>query len=103
MSHTLAQSFGQAFLGRSPGWYKLTIVGFLLLNPIVMLLAGPTVTGWLLLGEFIFTLAMALLRLERQRGGGTGEKPRDADRFAGLLAVAVVAGLDARQRLLDFL
>ena len=69
MSHTLSQSFGQAFLGRSPGWYKLTIVGFLLLNPIVMLLAGPTVTGWLLLGEFIFTLAMALRCYPLQPGG----------------------------------
>ncbi len=69
MSHTLSQSFGQAFLGRSPGWYKLTIVAFLLLNPIVMLLAGPTVTGWLLLGEFIFTLAMALRCYPLQPGG----------------------------------
>ena len=69
MSHTLAQSFGQAFLGQSPGWYKLTIIGFLLLNPIVMLLAGPTVTGWLLLGQFIFTLAMALRCYPLQPGG----------------------------------
>jgi len=69
MSHTLSQSFGRAFLGQSPGWYKLTILGFLLLNPIVMLLAGPTVTGWLLLGEFIFTLAMALRCYPLQPGG----------------------------------
>ncbi len=54
---------------RSPGWYKLTIVGFLLLNPIVLLLAGPTVAGWLLLGEFIFTLAMALRCYPLQPGG----------------------------------
>jgi NhaB family Na+:H+ antiporter len=69
MSHTLAQSFGRAFLGQSPDWYKLTIVGFLLLNPIVMLLAGPVVTGWLLLAEFIFTLAMALRCYPLQPGG----------------------------------
>ncbi|MDH5227702.1 MAG: sodium/proton antiporter, partial [Gammaproteobacteria bacterium] len=69
MSQTLAQSFGRAFLGNSPEWYKLTIVGFLLLNPIVMLLAGPVVTGWLLLGEFIVTLAMALRCYPLQPGG----------------------------------
>ena len=69
MSYTLAQSFGRAFLGNSPDWYKLTIVGFLLLNPIAMLLAGPAVTGWLLLGEFIFTLAMALRCYPLQPGG----------------------------------
>jgi NhaB family Na+:H+ antiporter len=69
VSRTLAGSFAAAFLGRSPDWYKLTIVGFLLLNPIVMLLAGATVTGWLLLGEFIFTLAMALRCYPLQPGG----------------------------------
>jgi NhaB family Na+:H+ antiporter len=66
---TLAQSSAQAFLGQSPGWYKLTILGFLLLNPLVMLLAGPVVTGWLLLGQFIFTLAMALRCYPLQPGG----------------------------------
>ena len=34
-----------------------------------MLLAGPIVTGWLLLGEFIFTLAMALRCYPLQPGG----------------------------------
>ncbi len=69
MMRTLAQSSAQAFLGQSPGWYKLTILGFLLLNPLVMLLAGPVVTGWLLLGQFIFTLAMALRCYPLQPGG----------------------------------
>jgi NhaB family Na+:H+ antiporter len=69
MTRTLAQSFARAFLGQSPGWYKLTILGFLLLNPVVMLLAGPVVTGWLLLGQFIFTLAMALRCYPLQPGG----------------------------------
>jgi Na+:H+ antiporter, NhaB family len=69
MMRTLAQSSAQAFLGQSPGWYKLTILGFLLLNPVVMLLAGPVVTGWLLLGQFIFTLAMALRCYPLQPGG----------------------------------
>lgn len=41
-------------------WYKQTIVAFLLLNPLCLWLAGPYLTGWLLVVEFIFTLAMAL-------------------------------------------
>jgi Na+:H+ antiporter, NhaB family len=69
MSKNLAQAFAAAFLGQAPDWYKLTIVGFLVLNPVVMLVAGPTVTGWLLLGEFIFTLAMALRCYPLQPGG----------------------------------
>jgi NhaB family Na+:H+ antiporter len=56
-------------MGQSPDWYKLTIVAFLILNPIVLLLAGPVVTGWVLLGEFIFTLAMALRCYPLQPGG----------------------------------
>jgi NhaB family Na+:H+ antiporter len=69
MNYTLSQSFGRAFMGQSPGWYKLTIVGFLVLNPILLLLAGPAVTGWVLLAEFIFTLAMALRCYPLQPGG----------------------------------
>jgi len=69
VSHTIAQSFGRAFLGQAPGWYKLTILGFLLVNPVLMLLLGPTVTGWVLLGQFIFTLAMALRCYPLQPGG----------------------------------
>lgn len=48
------------FLGSSPSWYKKTIVFFLVANPIILLVAGPFVTGWALIAEFIFTLAMAL-------------------------------------------
>ncbi|OEU69766.1 MAG: Na+/H+ antiporter NhaB [Desulfovibrio sp. S3730MH75] len=48
------------FLGNSPDWYKLAIIGFLVLNPILLAVAGPFVTGWVLIAEFIFTLAMAL-------------------------------------------
>jgi len=69
MTVTLAQAFGRNFLGNAPGWYKLTIGIFLLVNPILMLLAGPTVTGWALLLEFIFTLAMALRCYPLQPGG----------------------------------
>jgi len=59
------------FLGHAPAWYKKTIVVFLLVNPVVMVLpgAGPFVAGWLLVMEFIFTLAMALRCYPLQPGG----------------------------------
>lgn len=50
----------EAFMGNAPSWYKLTIIGFLAANPVVLLAHGPFVLGWLLLLEFIFTLALAL-------------------------------------------
>ncbi|MCD8521930.1 MAG: sodium/proton antiporter NhaB [Saccharospirillaceae bacterium] len=59
-SITISNAFAQNFLGQSPDWYKRTIIAFLLLNPLCLWLAGPALTGWLLIAEFIFTLAMAL-------------------------------------------
>ncbi len=59
----------QNFLGRSSQWYKLTIAGFLIANPIALWLFGPFFTGWLLIVEFIFTLAMALKCYPLQPGG----------------------------------
>jgi len=58
-----------SFLGNSPNWYKLAIIGFLVLNPILLLIAGPHVTGWVIIGEFILTLAMALKCYPLQAGG----------------------------------
>ncbi|MDH4582906.1 sodium/proton antiporter NhaB [Pseudomonas sp. BN415] len=55
-----AAALGRNFLGNSPRWYKLSIIAFLLLNPLVLWLLGPVLCSWLLVGEFIFTLAMAL-------------------------------------------
>jgi NhaB family Na+:H+ antiporter len=72
MPDGLAQAFARNFLGHAPDWYKLTIVGFLLVNPLVMVFGGehgPLVAGWLLLLEFIFTLAMALRCYPLQPGG----------------------------------
>lgn len=69
---TLGQAFARNFLGHAPDWYKLTICGFLVLNPLVMFLGGgegPVIGGWLLLLEFIFTLAMALRCYPLQPGG----------------------------------
>jgi NhaB family Na+:H+ antiporter len=56
------------FLGNAPEWYKLTIVGFLIVNPILFAVA-PYVAGWALVLEFIFTLAMALRCYPLQPGG----------------------------------
>lgn len=68
-THTLSQAFVANFLGHSPSWYKLTIIGFLVLNPILVNAAGPFITGWCLIIEFIFCLAMALKCYPLQPGG----------------------------------
>ena len=68
-ARTLADAFRMNFLGNSPVWYKLTIIGFLIINPILLAVAGPFITGWALVLEFIFTLAMALKCYPLQPGG----------------------------------
>ncbi len=60
MSRSIPQAFVHNFLGNSPDWYKVTIIAFLIINPIIVLTAGPYIAGWILILEFIFTLAMAL-------------------------------------------
>jgi len=69
MAQTMTQAIAKNFLGQAPNWYKQTMVFFLVINPIMLLVAGPFVTGWLLIGEFIFTLAMALKCYPLQPGG----------------------------------
>ena len=69
MQQTMRKAFTENFLGRSPDWFKLTIIGFLILNPIVAITLGTFVAGWLLIGEFIFCLAMALKCYPLQPGG----------------------------------
>ncbi len=66
---TLPAAFVDNFLGNSPPWYKWAILGFLAVNPLLLWLAGPFVTGWVLILEFIFTLAMALKCYPLQPGG----------------------------------
>jgi NhaB family Na+:H+ antiporter len=69
---TLSQALLRNFLGNSPDWYKRLIGLFLLINPLVLWLGGSygaTLAGWLLLLEFIFTLAMALKCYPLQPGG----------------------------------
>lgn len=53
-------AFTLNFLGKASKWYKVTILVFLCLNPLLLYLAGPFVTGWALILEFIFTLALVL-------------------------------------------
>lgn len=70
--NSLAGAFASNFLGNAPAWYKLTIVGFLIVNPVVLLIGGQhgyVAAGWLLLIEFIFTLGMALKCYPLQPGG----------------------------------
>jgi NhaB family Na+:H+ antiporter len=69
MPTTLGAAFARNFLGHAPTWYKLTILAFLLANPLVLIAFGPMLTGWLIIGEFIFTLAMALRCYPLQPGG----------------------------------
>lgn len=69
MAQTYQQAFLKNFLGQAPTWYKQAILLFLIINPILMYTVGPFVTGWLLIGQFIFTLAMALKCYPLQPGG----------------------------------
>ena len=69
MAHTLPQAFAKNFLGNSPEWYKYTILAFLIVNPFIFFMVDPFVAGWVLVIEFIFTLAMALKCYPLQPGG----------------------------------
>ncbi|MCP4289518.1 MAG: sodium/proton antiporter, partial [Gammaproteobacteria bacterium] len=68
MITTLSRAFADNFLGHSADWYKLSIVAFLVINPLVFAIS-PFAAGWLLILEFIFTLAMALKCYPLQPGG----------------------------------
>lgn len=57
------------FLGNSPKWFKLTMISFLIFNVFSFYVLGKTVTSWIFIGEFIFTLAMALKCYPLQSGG----------------------------------
>jgi len=57
---SLGLAYTKNFLGEAPKWYKMTILVFLVINPILLFIVGPFITGWIIIIEFIFTLAMAL-------------------------------------------
>lgn len=72
MPTTMQRAFSQNFLGNSPTWYKQAIIAFLIINPIVYFALGDTggtIVGWMLIAQFIFTLAMALKCYPLQPGG----------------------------------
>ncbi len=69
MARTISQALQRNLLGNAPNWYKLTIIGFLIANPILLQTVGPFITGWVLIAEFIFTLAMALKCYPLPAGG----------------------------------
>jgi NhaB family Na+:H+ antiporter len=47
----------------------MAIIAFLVLNPILVFTVGPFIAGWVLIAEFIFTLAMALKCYPLPAGG----------------------------------
>ena len=69
MTMTMTQAMFKNFLGNSPVWYKQTIIAFLVINPILLFATNPVIAGWVLIFEFIFTLAMALKCYPLQPGG----------------------------------
>jgi len=68
MTSQLSTAFISNFLGQSPRWYKQLIIAFLVVNPVIFLIS-PFLAGWILIVEFIFTLAMALKCYPLQPGG----------------------------------
>ncbi len=69
MPRTLSGAFLHNFLGHAPDWYKLTIIFFLVVNPVLLIVAGPVITSWAILFQFIFTLMLALRCYPLQPGG----------------------------------
>lgn len=67
MKHS--EAFFKNFLGHTPEWYKVAILAFLIINPLIYFFISPFVAGWVLVAEFIFTLAMALKCYPLQPGG----------------------------------
>ncbi len=120
MAKSIASGMTKNFLGHSPEWYKLTIIGFLILNPIVLLSLGHEqggyIVGWMLVIEFIFTLTMALKCYPLLPGGllaieALFMKMTTADMVMNeikhgleviLLLVFMVAGIYFMQKLLLF-
>ena len=69
MVKTVGAALASNFLGAAPAWYKLAVLGFLILNPLLLFAVGPYVAGWALIGEFILTLALALKCYPLTAGG----------------------------------
>jgi len=69
MTKSMPQAFLDNFLGNAPDWYKYTIIAFLAVNPFILYALGPFIAGWMIVLQFIFTLAMALKCYPLQPGG----------------------------------
>ncbi len=69
MPRSYPQAFARNFLGNAPLWYKFTILLFLIVNPFLLNAYGSFIAGWVLIGQFIFTLAMALKCYPLPAGG----------------------------------
>ncbi|MFC2128024.1 sodium/proton antiporter NhaB [Bacteroidota bacterium] len=65
------------FLGNSPKWFKTTMILFLVMNTVLYFVlpmsmdahVAHNIVSWMFIGEFIFTLAMALKCYPLQSGG----------------------------------
>ncbi|MBQ4831741.1 sodium/proton antiporter NhaB [Pseudoalteromonas sp. MMG010] len=68
MQQSVVNATFKNFLGNAPKWYKYTIIAFLVINPILFEI-NAYLAGWVLVLEFIFTLAMALKCYPLQPGG----------------------------------
>ena len=66
---TFSNPYARNFLGNTPDWFKITMLSFLLINPLIYFTIDAYVAGWVLVAEFIFTLAMALKCYPLQPGG----------------------------------
>ena len=64
----ILSALGSNFLGRAPRWYKILILSYLIINPILFAI-NPFVAGWVLMAEFISTLALALVCYPLPSGG----------------------------------
>lgn len=69
MTDSVFSTYRANFLGGTANWYKNTIIAFLIINPILWYSGLHFLAGWVLVLEFIFTLAMALKCYPLQPGG----------------------------------
>jgi NhaB family Na+:H+ antiporter len=68
-SRSKTNPFFQNFLGHAPAWYKWGLLVALCANPVIFLAFGPFVVGWVMLLQFIATLALALYAFPLISGG----------------------------------
>jgi len=116
MEITWGQALHRNFLGQSPNWYKILLLAFLIVNPLLFFFVSPFLAGWLLIAEFIFTLGMALKCHPLLPGGlltleaiviGMASAEQVKQELAGnlevlLLLIFMVAGIFFMKQLLLF-